>query len=155
MPLPYVLWSWKWRWVVWVGTEDETRETEDTMENCVQCRACLSVAWIHRALGLLRLSSNPPHRRILYHYGPVLCIFFNFLYVLIHWGPKCMLWYMCRGQRNTCRSWLSPSTMWDLGIKVRSSGLAASTVHYPLRHLFSPTLSTFSRLPSPLHHESL
>lgn len=36
-----------------------------------------------------------------------------------------MALYMHGGQRTTCRSCFSLSTMWDLGIELRSSGLAA------------------------------
>lgn len=30
----------------------------------------------------------------------------------VHWFPNA--WHMCGGQRTTCRSWLSPATMWVL-----------------------------------------
>ena len=34
---------------------------------------------------------------------------------------------MCRGQRTTCESCFSPSTIWLLGIKLRSVGVVVSS----------------------------
>lgn len=42
-------------------------------------------------------------------------------------GESCMPRHGDRDQRITCRSQFSPSTMWFLGIKLRSSALEAST----------------------------
>lgn len=36
-------------------------------------------------------------------------------------GGTCTHVCMCEGQRTACGNWLSPSTMWGLGIKFRSS----------------------------------
>lgn len=43
-------------------------------------------------------------------------------------------------QRLSCKSWSSPSTMWNLGIELRSSGKAVITF-YPLSHLTALLLS--------------
>ena len=41
----------------------------------------------------------------------------------------CMALYICRDQRTTCKSqfWFSASTVWVLGIELRTSDLVAST----------------------------
>lgn len=38
-----------------------------------------------------------------------------------------------------CRGWVVPSVLWVLGVELRSSDLAASSL-YPLSHLADPNL---------------
>lgn len=49
-------------------------------------------------------------------------------------------WLICGHQRLTCESWSSPSTMWCLGMELRSSGKAEITF-YLLGHLTALLLS--------------
>lgn len=86
-------------------------------------------------VGLARLSEIP-----LFHSGssgvsflvrfisPSLYFFLShFHYFIVHGGvPRA--WCMWRGQKTTRRSWFSPSIVWTLGLELRSTGLAASTV---------------------------
>lgn len=37
-------------------------------------------------------------------------------------------WFSCGGQRTTCQSWFSPSTLWTLRIELKSSAMVASTL---------------------------
>lgn len=46
-------------------------------------------------------------------------------------------WHTWGDQRASCWSWPSPSALWILGIKVRTSGLGTSSF-YPLSHLVDP-----------------
>lgn len=42
--------------------------------------------------------------------------------VFIWCACSCMSQYTYRGQRTTCKGWISPSTMWDLQFKLRFRG---------------------------------
>lgn len=49
---------------------------------------------------------------------------------IVWWGKRdihaCMSWNMYGSQRIACRTWFSPYTMWDPGIRLKSSELLTS-----------------------------
>lgn len=57
----------------------------------------------------------------------ILCFFYILFTVCLH-SHECVSWHTRGGQRTTCQSWFSPSTMWVWGKKLVLLGLAASAL---------------------------
>ena len=64
------------------------------------------------------------------------------MYVYVMCVGMHISWHTCRGQRTACRTQFSPSTVWDLRVKLWSSGLTAGAlIHSAISLSLSPEYS--------------